>query len=120
MTRSLAISARQITAICKGAAKAGFVAEVIINGTIVRLVPQGSAQSAASPSVDERLDHMFDSSRGRATAQPPHDNAVSDYYKKTGYDPRRMNDDDFTRLVAEAEARWKAEIPTLAGEQTRA
>ncbi|PAQ10517.1 MAG: hypothetical protein E5X86_22720 [Mesorhizobium sp.] len=113
MTRALAISSRQITAICKGVSKAGFVAEVVINGAVVRLVPEGSAQSAASPSVDERLDHMFDSSRERATVQPPYDNAVSDYYRKLGYNPRTMNDDDFRRLVGEADARWKAEIPTL-------
>jgi hypothetical protein len=39
MTRKLAISARQVTAICKGAAKAGFVAELVIDDLVVRLVP---------------------------------------------------------------------------------
>ncbi|RWB98843.1 MAG: hypothetical protein EOQ56_19095 [Mesorhizobium sp.] len=47
MTRALAISSRQITAICKGASKAGFVAEVIIGGVTVRLVP-----GDASPSLE--------------------------------------------------------------------
>jgi putative alpha-1,2-mannosidase len=94
MTRSLAISARQITAICKGVAKAGFVAEVVINGTVVRLVPEGGAQSAASPSVNQRMDHMFESSHERARAQPPYDNEVGDYYRKLGYDPQTMNPDN--------------------------
>ncbi|WP_192180492.1 hypothetical protein [Mesorhizobium amorphae] len=113
MTRSLAISARQITAICKGVAKAGFVAEVVINGIVVRLVPEGRAKSAASLSEDEPIDHLFSASHTRATAQPPYVDTVSDYYKKIGYDPRTMNEDDFTRLVAEADARWNAETPTL-------
>lgn len=95
VTRSLAISARQITAICKGVAKVGFVAEVVINGIVVRLVPEGRAQSAAS----------FSASHTRATAR--HVDRVSDYFKKIGYDPRTMNEDDFTRLVEEADARCK-------------
>jgi hypothetical protein len=54
MTRKLDISARQITAICRGAAKAGCVAELVINGTVVRLVPEGSAAKARS--LDDELD----------------------------------------------------------------
>lgn len=44
MTRTLALTARQVTAICKGAAKAGFVAEVKIGDVFVRLMPAGMAQ----------------------------------------------------------------------------
>ncbi|MHB2265626.1 hypothetical protein [Aliihoeflea sp. PC F10.4] len=43
MTKRLAISAAQITAICKGAAEAGFVAEVVIDGVVVRLLPETHA-----------------------------------------------------------------------------
>lgn len=39
MSRPLAISQKQVTALCKGAAAAGFVAEVVIGGVVVRLVP---------------------------------------------------------------------------------
>lgn len=45
MTRSLALTVRQVTAICKGAAKAGFVAEVKIGDVFVRLMPAGMAQT---------------------------------------------------------------------------
>lgn len=57
MTRSLAISARQVTAICKGAAKAGFVAELVINGVTVRLVP--SDASKAAKDFDENESSTF-------------------------------------------------------------
>ncbi|RWC32852.1 MAG: hypothetical protein EOS54_31755 [Mesorhizobium sp.] len=39
MRKPLAISQRQITAICKGAKAAGCIAELVIGGVIVRLVP---------------------------------------------------------------------------------
>lgn len=44
MTRGLALKQKQVTAICKGAAKAGFVAEVKIGDVVVRLIPAGSTQ----------------------------------------------------------------------------
>ena len=44
MTRALIIPARQVTAICKGAAKAGFIAEVKIGDVVVRLIPEDRAQ----------------------------------------------------------------------------
>ncbi|MER8793990.1 hypothetical protein NKH75_07245 [Mesorhizobium sp. M0984] len=48
MTGKLAVSARQVTAICKGAAKAGFIAEMIIGGVTVRLVPGGAPSHAGT------------------------------------------------------------------------
>ena len=51
MSRKLAITARQVTALCKGAAKAGFVAEVKIGDVLVRLVPANDAQE--KPEVDD-------------------------------------------------------------------
>jgi len=44
MTARLDISAQQITAICKGAAKANHVAEVKIGQTVIRLIPAVSPQ----------------------------------------------------------------------------
>lgn len=40
MTKPIPLPSRQVTALCKGAAKAGFVAEVKIGDVIVRLVPE--------------------------------------------------------------------------------
>ena len=51
MTRALALKQKQVTALCKGAAKAGFVAEVKIGDVVVRLIPIESAQ--AKPEVDD-------------------------------------------------------------------
>lgn len=45
MSRSLAIPQKQITALCKGAAKAGFVPEIQINGVVVRLVPDSGKKA---------------------------------------------------------------------------
>ena len=54
MTRVLALKQKQVTAICKGAAKAGFVAEVKIGDVVVRLIPEDHAQ--ARRAVDEEED----------------------------------------------------------------
>ena len=51
MTRALALKQKQVTAICRGAAKAGFVAEVKIGDVVVRLIPANDAQ--AKPEVDD-------------------------------------------------------------------
>lgn len=44
MTRPLALTERQITVLCRGAAKAGHFAEVKIGGVVVRLIPKDDAQ----------------------------------------------------------------------------
>ncbi|MGO4449054.1 hypothetical protein AB4Y96_09015 [Phyllobacterium sp. TAF24] len=44
MTKPIPLPSRQVTALCKGAAKAGFVAEVKIGDVIVRLVPEDHSE----------------------------------------------------------------------------
>lgn len=39
MSKSLFITSSQITAICKGAQKAGFIAEIEIGDVLIRLMP---------------------------------------------------------------------------------
>lgn len=39
MTRALDLSQRQIRAICEGARKSGFVPEIVVGKTVVRLIP---------------------------------------------------------------------------------
>jgi hypothetical protein len=53
MTRPLPITARQVTAICKGAEKAGYVPLIEIGNTVVRLIP---AYRAIHPQADEPID----------------------------------------------------------------
>lgn len=55
MSRALAISQKQITALCKGAAKAGYVAEVKIGGAVVRLVPAEKAQEKKPVDAEEEI-----------------------------------------------------------------
>lgn len=43
MTKRLSITAAQVTAICNGAAKAGFIAEVEMEGVKIRLIPENMA-----------------------------------------------------------------------------
>ena len=55
-SRTLLLPARQVTALCRGAAKAGFVAEVQIGDVVVRLVPKEMAAAPKAPAVDEEED----------------------------------------------------------------
>lgn len=52
MTRALPLPARQVTALAKGAAKAGCIAEVKIGDMVIRLVPADKAQPESSIADD--------------------------------------------------------------------
>ncbi len=52
MSKPLAIPERQVTALARGAAKAGCIAEVNIGGVVVRLIPKDQAQEPEK--VDEK------------------------------------------------------------------
>ncbi len=54
MTRALPLPARQVTAIAKGAAKAGCIAEVKIGDMVIRLVTADKAQPEGP--IDEGKD----------------------------------------------------------------
>jgi hypothetical protein len=49
MTRPLELPARQVAAICRGAARAGCIAVIRIGGVVVELVPKDVARAAANP-----------------------------------------------------------------------
>jgi hypothetical protein len=57
MSRALALTERQITVLCRGAAKAGHIAEVKIGDVVVRLIPKADAQEQRpiDPGEDIRL-----------------------------------------------------------------
>lgn len=57
MSRALALPARQVTALCKGAAKAGYVPEVKIGDVVIRLIPADHAQ--AERPIDEEVEFRF-------------------------------------------------------------
>lgn len=57
MSRALALSQRQVTALCKGAEKAGYIALVEVGNVVVRLIPEKHAVHAqSSEKVDEEED----------------------------------------------------------------
>lgn len=62
MTRAVELPARQVTALCRGAAKAGFIPEVKIGNVVVRLVP-------AIPAVHAQDDGLIDETTDPATFQ---------------------------------------------------
>lgn len=57
MTRALALTERQVTALIKGAQKAGYAAVVQFGNTWVRLVPE---EHAIPPQGNERVDETED------------------------------------------------------------
>ncbi len=57
MTRPLGLSEREVTVLCRGAAKAGFVAEVKIGKVLVRLIPENHPSLAqADRPIDREED----------------------------------------------------------------
>lgn len=58
MTRALALKQKQVTAICKGAAKAGCIAEVKIGDVVVRLVPEALV-AQDNRKIDDEVEIRF-------------------------------------------------------------
>lgn len=56
MARALALTQRQVKALCEGAKKAGFAPIVQIGDVLVRLVPEDKAVPDAPRRVDEDED----------------------------------------------------------------
>lgn len=57
VTRKLELSARQVTALCKGASKAGYAPIVQIGNTLVRLLPE---EHAIPPKPNADVDEAED------------------------------------------------------------
>ncbi|MGR9289671.1 hypothetical protein ACU8OL_14765 [Rhizobium leguminosarum] len=57
---ALALSQRQIKALCLGAAEAGFVAEIFINGTFIRLVPKDAPPSQVYKTPEQLREEELD------------------------------------------------------------
>ncbi|RWE78102.1 hypothetical protein [Mesorhizobium sp.] len=130
MSKPIAITQRQITAICKGAARAGFIAEIIINGVVVRLVPEAHAAKLAGGPSESDLDDELESwdepksggrlNRTNNTTTGPggyplgsgrKGDPIQDWYDKLGFDPKTMGETEMRELQKIAEAKWRAAIP---------
>ena len=53
MSKPIAITQRQITAICKGAKAAGCIAEVVIGSVTVRLLPDSAVTAIKAKTPEE-------------------------------------------------------------------
>ena len=58
MSKSLFITSSQITAICKGAQKAGFIAEIEIGDVLIRLMPGDNIKEKMKASLTRYDDDM--------------------------------------------------------------
>lgn len=58
--KPMALSQRQVKALCLGAAQAGFVAEIMINGAFIRLVPQDAPPSQVYKSPEQLREEELD------------------------------------------------------------
>jgi hypothetical protein len=58
--KPMALSQRQVKALCLGAAQAGFVAEIMINGAFIRLVPQDASPSQVYKSPEQFREEELD------------------------------------------------------------
>ncbi len=64
MSKRLDVTAQQIAAICKGAKRAGYIAEIKIGNAFIRLVPEELSEGLHEPPMSH-LDKLF--ARKRAT-----------------------------------------------------
>lgn len=121
MTKRLDITARQVTAICEGAKKAGFIPEIKIGNAFIRLVP---ASQAMDYSVDPReiqsnapigrdLPDLGPSPRSQKHREQPSDilDPLHQFYKRIGFNPKTMNHAKLVELQNKADEEWKASIP---------
>jgi|GEM_PF-2323144 len=69
MPRKLDLTARQVTALCNGAAQAGYIPVVQIGDVTIRLVPEKMAAGLIGPGWGERpinrIDQLLESRKGR-------------------------------------------------------
>ena len=116
MSRQLVLSARQITALCLGAKKAGYVPVIEIGGLLIRLVPIELAQQQSES--DDDLEDWETFERRQETSsfdgfREPIPDALQNYYRKIGFDAATMTREDLRKLQARAEEDWKKELVTL-------
>lgn len=67
--KPLALTQRQVKALCRGAAQAGFVAEILIDGAFVRLVPQDAPPSQVYKTPEQLEDEELDRELARWSAK---------------------------------------------------
>ncbi len=58
--KPMALSQRQVKALCLGAEQAGFVAEILINGAFIRLIPADAPPSQVYKSPEQLREEELD------------------------------------------------------------
>lgn len=67
--KGMALSQRQIKALCLGAAQAGCVPEILINGTFIRLVPKDAPPSQVYKTPEQIREEELDAELERFKAK---------------------------------------------------
>lgn len=121
MPKRLDITARQITAICKGAEKAGFIPEIKIGNASIRLVPASHAIDYPAEASDIPSDAPFGDDLPDLGPSPRvqkrHEQSIDipdplhQFYKRIGFNPKTMNHAKLVELQNKADEEWKASIP---------
>ncbi|WP_010069395.1 hypothetical protein [Rhizobium sp. CIAT894] len=66
---AMALTQRQVKALCLGAAQAGFVAEILINGAFIRLVPRDAPPSQVYKTPEQIREEELDEELERFRAK---------------------------------------------------
>ena len=121
MPRRLDITARQVTAICEGAKKAGCIPEIKIGNAFIRLVPAAQSTTDTVEPIDISYSALQDNQLPDLGSTPRHQkrsqqsNDIPDpfrqFYKRIGYNPKTMNHAKLVELQNKADEEWKASIP---------
>jgi hypothetical protein len=67
--KAMALTQRQVKALCLGAAQAGFVAEILINGAFIRLVPKDAPPSHVYKTPEQLREEELDEELERFAAK---------------------------------------------------
>ncbi|MCK4207215.1 hypothetical protein J3U99_20825 [Brucella pituitosa] len=122
MTKRLDITARQITAICEGAKKAGFIPEIKIGNAFIRLVPASQSTADLVEPMDMLYGDLRDTQLPDLGPTPRHQkrsqqsddipDPILQFYKRIGFNPKTMNHAKLVELQNKADEEWKASIPS--------
>ncbi|KXO74913.1 hypothetical protein [Brucella anthropi] len=118
MTKRLDITARQVTAICEGAKKAGCIPEIKIGNAYIRLIPQELLNEVSDENpyedksagyIDYTLPDLSHSPKQKRSDDIPRE--LQRYYREIGFDPRTMGERERGELQKKAEQEWVTSVP---------
>ncbi|NMG39865.1 hypothetical protein GRZ55_11485 [Chelativorans sp. ZYF759] len=112
MTRKLDITARQVTALCKGAQKAGYAPVIQLGDVFVRLVPEERACAESQRKDENYFDQMLDDwSLLPRRPLPSKGEALSRSDLEVSRSGRHESDPQRSARHAKVLTEWKRDLP---------